>query len=254
MPSIIRAMPTATALTRGRLQMTAGRPPMTAPTRPAASTPSQGDPGAWQTTKPLSAPRNRLPSWPRLTRPAFSLMHSPRLTYRYGVPIRMARLPTTRGMLHSPSSVVGSLTGLPPGSDGHLVRPGRDRAGRQLPFLVLPRLEDAEAGVAGLERQDQQDGNAGQHVHRGVGQVQTALQGVGGGLESAEEDGRRQDAERVLAGDEGDQDAGEAELLHVKGRVGLVLDGRDLHGPGQAGGGAAEGAGDQNEPAHGQAG
>src|SRR5260221_11399800 len=99
----------------------------------------------------------------------------------------MARLPTTRGMLHSPNSVVGSLMGRHSWrSDGNpgLVRRGHP-AWQWGAFLGLPRLKDAEAGVAGLEHQDEHDGDAGQHVYRGVWQLQPALERVGGRLESA---------------------------------------------------------------------
>ena len=48
-----------------------------------------------------------------------------------------------------------------------------------------------------LARQDQHEGDALQHQHRGIGQAQPPLQQAAGGAEAAEQDGYRDDSQRL---------------------------------------------------------
>src|SRR5260221_14699853 len=106
-------MPTAISLTRGRLQTRPCSVPSSIPPHPPASTPSHGLPLKYDTAYPLIAPVTRIPSSPRLMRPLFSVMHSPRLTKRNGVLTRSIPPSTPIGTPHQPRSV----TRAPP-SDG----------------------------------------------------------------------------------------------------------------------------------------
>ena len=98
-----------------------------------------------------------------------------------------------------------------------------------------------------LARQDQHEGDALQHQHRGVGQAEPALQQAAGRAEAAEQDRHRDDRQRVVPRDEGHQDAGIAVAGDQRG-VGVGVHRRHLDRAGQAGAGAAERAGQQDQP------
>src|ERR1700691_852987 len=93
----------------------------------------------------------RVPSSPRLMRPLFSVMHSPRLTKRNGVLTRIAPPSTSSGTLHKP--MVSPATRLPP-----------------------RRLEPGQAAIDRVAGQDEDEDDALQHHRRGVRQAEMALQ------------------------------------------------------------------------------
>ena len=114
-------------------------------------------------------------------RPLFSVTSSPRLTNRNGVETRIAPPRTAIGTVHRPRlpAVIGSI----------------------LAFQALQRRQ----ALAG-EQRDEQD--ALQHQHRGVGQIEAALQQAAARADAAEQDRDRNDRERMLAREEGDENAG----------------------------------------------
>jgi hypothetical protein len=113
-------------------------------------------------------------------------------------------------------------------------RPARrlDRLGRR---ALAPALRDRRPVDAAqrLARQDQDEGDSLQHLHRRVGQAEAALQQAAGAPEAAEQDRDRDDRERALARDEGDQDAGVA-VAGDQRCVGVGVHRRDLDRTGQA--------------------
>src|SRR5437762_2207268 len=111
------------------------------------------------------APMTSVPSRPRLTRPLFSVRHSPRLTKRNGVLIRMAPPRTPRAT---------------PATSGHHRRLLRRRAGRASQERRLPPVE-------GLGEEDADEEDPLQHVDRGVGQVEDALEQAAARADAAEE-------------------------------------------------------------------
>src|SRR3981189_3623988 len=119
------------------------------------------------------APITRVPSRPRLMRPLRSVMHSPRLTNRNGVLTRNAPPSTAIGTTHQPIEPSAIL-------------------GRSLP-------EDAEAAVERFARQHRDKYHA---VHRkagGMGQAEPAREEPAAGIDAAEQDGDRNDRERIVA-------------------------------------------------------
>ena len=68
----------------------------------------------------------------------------------------------------------------------------------------------------------------------------------------AEQDGDRHDRQRVMPGEEGDEDAGEAVAGDQRG-IGLAVDGGDLEEAGEAGAGAGDDAADDHQQADRQA-
>ena len=126
------AMPTATSLTRGSVQsqrvQRAEHGAHAARRRGRRATASRC---STRCRSALIAPMTSVPSWPRFTRPLFSVRHSPRLTKRNGVLMRTAPAATSRGTPQSrcPYVAAGVITS-PPGplgdrSDGRalLARP-----------------------------------------------------------------------------------------------------------------------------------
>src|SRR3982075_1869351 len=96
------------------------------------------------------APITRVPSRPRLMRPERSVMHSPRLTNKNGVEMRMAPPNTASGTVQSPivpSAMSGGLS-----------------------------FEKADPAIQRVARQHGDEDHALQHQHRGVGQTKPALQ------------------------------------------------------------------------------
>src|SRR5438093_943688 len=90
LPKMIIAIPAATSLTLGSSVKPACSRPSRLPAITAASTPIQGEPVQSETPNAVIAPINKTPSIPRLMRPLFSVRHSPRLTYMYGMLPRIA--------------------------------------------------------------------------------------------------------------------------------------------------------------------
>src|SRR6185369_1794147 len=117
------------------------------------------------------APMTSMPSSPRLMRPLFSVMHSPRLTNRNGVETRSAPPITPMGTPHRPRSVAMRC-------------PHR---------LLSPGAENLEPAVQRLAGQDEQEGHALQHQHRGVRQIEAALQHAPAGIDAAHQYGHGND-------------------------------------------------------------
>ena len=113
-------------------------------------------------------------------------------------------------------------------------------------------LEDLEAAVERLGDEQHHEDEALQHQHGGVGQVHAALDQAAGGDDAAEHDGDRNDRERVVPRQEGDEDAGEAVAGDQRG-IGAAVDGRDLEEAGEAGAGAGDHAADDDQLADRQA-
>ena len=163
-----------------------------------------------------------MPSRPRLIRPLFSVMHSPRLTNRNGVltPDR----PAEHGQRHAP-----------PPELAHGRRRGRARTAGMPP-------------VERLAREDHQEHDALEHEHGGVGQVEPALEHAAARRDAAEQQRDRHDRQRMVARDERDQDAGVA-VARDERRVRAAVHRGHLDHAGQPRGGAAEHARDQHERA-----
>src|SRR5580692_10497749 len=109
------------------------------------------------------APMTSVPSRPRFTRPLFSVRHSPRLTKRNGVLMRMAPPRTANAtplapVLTAASAMSGGLSECR-GLRGHLADARHDRA---------------TAERVGEEDRDEQDPL--QHVDRRVWQIEDALE------------------------------------------------------------------------------
>src|SRR6185369_4914300 len=101
-----------------------------------------------------------VPSRPRLMRPLRSVMHSPRLTNRNGVEMRMAPPSTASGTVQSPMSPAAMLR------------------------FAFQELEPSVQRVAGQYRDED---HALQHLHRGVRQSEPALQQAARGADAAEQ-------------------------------------------------------------------
>src|ERR1700722_5954000 len=146
------------------------------------------------------APITRVPSRPRLMRPERSVMHSPRLTNRNGVETRMAPPNTASGTVQSPI-VPSAMSG-----------------------FAFQKADPAVDRVAGQNRDED---NSLQHLDGGVRQTEPALQQAAAGADAAEQNRNRDDRQRILPRQEGNQDAGEA----VTGRevgIGAALHGGDF--------------------------
>src|SRR5580704_14393062 len=107
------------------------------------------------------APITRVPSRPRLMRPERSVMHSPRLTNRNGVETRMAPPNTARGTVQSPI-VPSAISGF--------------------------AFQESNAPVNGVACENKDKNNSLQHLHRGIGQPEPALQQSAAGADAAEQD------------------------------------------------------------------
>ena len=81
--------------------------------------------------------------------------------------------------------------------------------------------------------------NALKHQHRRVGQVHAPLDQAAGRLDAAESMRDRDDRERIVAREEGDEDAGIAVAGDERG-VGRAVHGGDLEHAGEPGEGAGE--------------
>src|ERR1700750_1066768 len=106
------------------------------------------------------APMTSVPSSPRLIRPERSVMHSPRLTNRNGVETRMAPPNTARGTVQSPM-VPSDMSGF--------------------------ALQKANSPIQRMACETEAEDNSLQHLHRGVGQAEPALQQAAAGADSAQQ-------------------------------------------------------------------
>src|ERR1700730_16770991 len=152
------------------------------------------------------APITSVPSRPRLMRPERSVMHSPRLTNRNGVETRMAPPNTASGTVQSPI-VPSAMSGFP--------------------------LQEADASIERVAGEHEHEDDPRQHLYGGVGQAEPALQQPAAGADAAEQHRDRNDRQRILPGQERDQDAGEAVACGQVG-VGAALYGGDLDHAGKA--------------------
>src|ERR1700736_2276061 len=114
----------------------------------------------------LIAPITSVPSRPRWMRPERSVMHSPRLTNRNGVETRMAPPNTARGTVQSPI-VPSDMSGFP--------------------------FQEANSPVYRVAGEHKHENNSLQHLHRGIGQAETALQQAAARADAAEQDCNRND-------------------------------------------------------------
>src|ERR1700736_2969930 len=128
----------------------------------------------------LIAPIPSVPSSPRLMRPERSVMHSPRLTNRNGVETRMAPPNTASGTVQSPivpSAISGSS------------------------------LQKANSSVQRVACQHEDEDDSLQHLNGGVGEAEPTLQQPAAGADTAEKNCNRNDGQRILPRQEGDEDA-----------------------------------------------
>src|SRR5256885_2285657 len=137
-------------------------------------------------------------------RPLFSVRHSPRVTNRTGVLARMAPPSTASGTPHHPSASI---------SRG-------------------PLLEDAKPPVQGLAGQDDQEDDSPHDQNGGVRQVMPSLHQAAARFNAAEQDRHRDHRQWVLAGEEGDENAGIAVAGDERG-AGPAVHGGDLRHAGE---------------------
>src|SRR4051812_7172735 len=111
------------------------------------------------------APITRMPSRPRLMRPLFSVMHSPRLTKMKGV---LTRIAPPRIAIGTPSQprVDPSISG----------------------FLLAEKSKPAVKRFAG---EDDHEGDALEDKYRRIRQFEPSLQHSAAGRNAAEQDGHR---------------------------------------------------------------
>src|SRR3954453_8472916 len=122
------------------------------------------------------APITSVPSRPRLMRPLRSVMHSPRLTNKNGVEMRMAPPSTASGTVQSPMSPDAIRNSFASG-------------------FAFQEFDPAVQRVAGQHRDED---HALQHLHRGIRQAEPALQQPARGADAAEQDRHRNDGKRIL--------------------------------------------------------
>src|SRR2546430_11311826 len=108
------------------------------------------------------AANTRMPSSPRLMRPDFSVMHSPRLTNRNGVLARIA--PPNKASSKEPQTMPVSVIGLAP----------------QAPAIEITRER--------LEAEQAHEQHTLQHQHGGIRQAEAPLQQPAARADAADED------------------------------------------------------------------
>src|ERR1700730_19115791 len=104
-------------------------------------------------------------------RPLRSVMHSPRLTNKNGVETRIAPPSTASGTVQSPI-VPSAISGL--------------------------AFQKPNSSIQRVARQNEDEDNSLQHLHRGVGQAEPALQQPAAGADAAEQNRDRTDRKRIL--------------------------------------------------------
>src|SRR4051794_21399879 len=129
------------------------------------------------------APITSVPSRPRLIRPERSVMHSPRLTNRNGVETRMAPPNTASGTVQSPM-LPSAMSGFP--------------------------FQEANSPIHRIAGEHEDEDDALQHLHRGVGQAEPALQQTSAGADASEQDRDRNNGKWILPRQKGDENAGKA--------------------------------------------
>src|SRR5467141_3801420 len=129
------------------------------------------------------APMTRVPSSPRLMRPLFSVRHSPRLTKIKGGPARIAPLSTASGTPNQPNGMTSSML---------------DRCSSKHRKAPVQRLAD----------QDHQEDDSLHHQHGSIGQIVCTLNEAAARVDSAKQNCGRNNRERILPRDEGDQYSG----------------------------------------------
>src|SRR5206468_366391 len=159
-----------------------------------------------------------VPSRPRLMRPERSVMHSPRLTNRNGVETRIAPPNTASGTVQSPI-VPSAISGF--------------------------SLQEADSAVQSVAGQHEDEDDALQHLHGGIGQAKPALQQATAGADAAEQDGYGNNRQRILPRQERDQNARKA-IAGGEVGVGAALHGGDFDHSGKAGAGAGQKADGQD--------
>src|ERR1700757_2468064 len=116
-------------------------------------------------------------------RPERSVMHSPRLTNRNGVETRMAPPNTASGTVHSP------------------INPSA---------MSAFSLQEADPSVQRIACEHEHEDDALEHQDGCIGKAKPSLQQSARGVDAAEQDCHGNHGERILARQEGDEDAGEA--------------------------------------------
>jgi hypothetical protein len=104
--------------------------------------------------------------------------------------------------------------------------------------------QERQAAIEGVADQQGQKNDSLQHQHGGIRHLHPPLHQPARSIQRPDQDGHRDDGQRVLPGEEGDQDAGKAVARGERG-VGLSVDGGDLEETGQPGAGACDGAAGQ---------
>src|SRR6516225_8212555 len=138
-------------------------------------------------------------------RPERSVMHSPRLTNRNGVETRMAPPSTASGTVHSP---------IPPSAISGF------------------SFQKTDPSVERIACKHEDENNALQYMHGGVGQAQPALQQPAACADSAEQNGNRNDGKRILPREERHQDSSET-IARGEIGIGSALNRGDLDHPRQ---------------------
>src|SRR5258708_21148243 len=110
-------------------------------------------------------------------------MHSPRLTNRSGVETRMAPPNTASGTVQSPI-VPSAMSGFAP--------------------------QKANSSIQRVAGKNRDENNSLQHLNRGVGQPEPALQQAAAGADATEQDRNRNNRKRILPRQEGDKDPDKA--------------------------------------------
>src|SRR5258708_4359195 len=109
--------------------------------------------------------------------------HSPRLTNRNGVETRMAPPNTASGTVQSPI-VPSAMSG--------------------------PALEKTKSPIKRVAGENEDEDNSLQHLNGGVGEAEPPLQQAAAGTDSAQENRNRDDRQRILPRQEGDENTREA--------------------------------------------
>src|SRR4051794_36130402 len=117
------------------------------------------------------APITSVPSRPRLIRPERSVMHSPKLTNKNGVEMRMAPPKTASGTGQSPIDP-SAISGFP--------------------------FQEADPAIQRVARQYEHENDALEHLHGSVGQSEPALQQPAAGADATEQDRHGNDSQRIL--------------------------------------------------------
>ncbi len=130
--------------------------------------------------------------------------------------------------------------------------PSIDRIEAHVPASPAAHLEDREPAVERLGCKQDDEDDALEHQHGRVRQAHPPLHDAAGRPEPAEQNRDGNDRDRIMSGQERDQDAGEA-VARRKRRVGPPLDAGDLEVAGEAGAGAGDHRARQDEAADRQA-